>query len=133
MSKQIILAVAVVLSVLAIAACQFSSDGEDGGYDGGDFEGSDLGGGDHGYHYHHDDHHKEEHHEAKPYSFEYKVHDPHTHDIKSQHETSDGHGVKGYYSLVEPDGTLREVHYTADKHKGFNAVVHRSGGHGGHY
>jgi hypothetical protein len=29
--------------------------------------------------------------------------------------------------LVEPDGTTRTVHYTADKHNGFNAHVDRSG------
>lgn len=39
----------------------------------------------------------------------------------------DGDVVKGSYSLVEPDGTIRTVHYTADDHNGFNAVVERSG------
>lgn len=29
--------------------------------------------------------------------------------------------------MAEPDGTLRTVHYTADDHNGFNAVVTRSG------
>lgn len=28
---------------------------------------------------------------------------------------------------MEPDGTVRTVHYTADDHSGFNAVVTRSG------
>lgn len=78
------------------------------------------------------------------YGFEYNVHDPHTGDYKSQHETRDGDVVKGFYKVAEPDGTLREVHYTSDKHNGFNAVVTKSGhahhpavyghGHGhGHY
>jgi len=63
-------------------------------------------------------------HAAKPYRFEYGVKDPHTHDIKSQHEVSDGHGnVKGSYRLVEPDGSTRVVEYTADHEHGFNAVV----------
>ncbi|CAG9560618.1 unnamed protein product [Danaus chrysippus] len=31
------------------------------------------------------------------------------------------------YSLVEADGTTRTVHYTADDHTGFNAIVQRSG------
>jgi len=28
---------------------------------------------------------------------------------------------------VEPDGTVRTVHYTADDHNGFNAIVHKNG------
>lgn len=48
--------------------------------------------------------------------------------------------VKGEYTLLEPDGTIRTVKYHADKHNGFNAEVIRSGhaihpavyGHGGH-
>ncbi|XP_039293350.1 cuticle protein 7 [Nilaparvata lugens] len=72
----------------------------------------------------HHDHHEDYPHEPAHYTFEYKVHDPHTHDVKSQHETRSGDDVKGFYSLVEPDGSIREVHYTADKHNGFNAVVH---------
>ncbi|CAG9858817.1 unnamed protein product [Phyllotreta striolata] len=61
------------------------------------------------------------------YQFEYGVKDPHTGDHKSQHETRDGDVVKGYYTVAEPDGTLRTVHYTADDHNGFNAVVEKSG------
>ena len=29
--------------------------------------------------------------------------------------------------MVQPDGTTRTVHYTADPHNGFNAVVENSG------
>ncbi|GAB0096169.1 cuticle protein 7 [Sergentomyia squamirostris] len=58
------------------------------------------------------------------YAFKYGVNDFHTGDVKSQHETRDGDVVKGQYSLVEPDGSVRTVDYTADKHSGFNAVVH---------
>ncbi|PSN37969.1 hypothetical protein C0J52_10438 [Blattella germanica] len=61
------------------------------------------------------------------YSFKYAVNDYHTGDIKHQHETRDGDVVKGQYSLVEPDGTIRTVDYTADKHSGFNAVVSKTG------
>lgn len=61
------------------------------------------------------------------YSFKYGVHDAHTGDVKSAHESRDGDVVKGSYSLVEPDGSVRTVDYTADKHNGFNAVVTRSG------
>lgn len=35
--------------------------------------------------------------------------------------------ILGSYSVADPDGTLRTVHYTADDHSGFNAVVHKSG------
>ncbi|VVC42282.1 Insect cuticle protein,Chitin-binding type R&R consensus [Cinara cedri] len=63
-------------------------------------------------------------HEPTPYNFQYDVHDPHTQDIKSQYEVSDGHGnVKGSYSLVEPDGSTRVVEYTADHEHGFVAKV----------
>ncbi|XP_055376809.1 cuticle protein 8-like [Condylostylus longicornis] len=61
------------------------------------------------------------------YSFNYGIKDPHTGDIKSQAEERDGDVVKGQYSLVEPDGSVRTVDYTADDHNGFNAVVHKSG------
>ncbi|XP_075971017.1 cuticle protein 7-like [Anticarsia gemmatalis] len=60
------------------------------------------------------------------YDFEYSVSDPHTGDHKSQHESRDGDSVHGYYSFVQPDGTIRMVEYTADDHHGFNAVVHHS-------
>ncbi|CAG9858806.1 unnamed protein product [Phyllotreta striolata] len=61
------------------------------------------------------------------YKFSYGVNDPHTGDHKSQHEERDGDVVKGYYTVADPDGTLRTVHYTADDHNGFNAVVQRDG------
>ncbi|XP_028169680.1 cuticle protein 7-like, partial [Ostrinia furnacalis] len=69
-------------------------------------------------HGHHDYH-------AHPeYSFSYSVKDPHTGDHKQQHESRHGDSVKGEYSLVEPDGNVRSVHYNANDHTGFNAVVH---------
>ncbi|XP_025830566.1 adult-specific cuticular protein ACP-20-like [Agrilus planipennis] len=61
------------------------------------------------------------------YSFNYGVADHKTGDIKHQHETREGDAVKGEYSLHEPDGTIRTVKYTADKHNGFNAHVIREG------
>jgi hypothetical protein len=65
-----------------------------------------------------------------PYSFEYAVNDPHTYDIHSQQESSDGYGnVKGSYSLVEADGSTRVVDYTADSY-GFNADVKKIEGSG---
>lgn len=60
------------------------------------------------------------------YNYNYGVSDAHTGDVKSQHEVRDGDVVKGSYSLVEPDGSVRTVEYTADDHNGFNAVVHKS-------
>ncbi|XP_065158713.1 cuticle protein 19-like [Atheta coriaria] len=61
------------------------------------------------------------------YEFKYGVEDQHTHDQKSQHEERDGDVVKGWYKLEQPDGRTRIVHYTADKHNGFNADVQYSG------
>ncbi|KAJ8955648.1 hypothetical protein NQ314_006866 [Rhamnusium bicolor] len=61
------------------------------------------------------------------YQFNYGVADGHTGDQKTQTEVRDGDVVKGSYSLVEADGTVRTVSYTADDHNGFNAVVTRSG------
>lgn len=52
--------------------------------------------------------------------------DHHTGDIKHQSEVRDGGVVKGQYSLVEPDGSIRTVDYTADDVHGFNAVVTKS-------
>lgn len=46
-----------------------------------------------------------------------------TGDKKSQYEVREGDVVRGQYSLVEPDGSLRIVEYTADPKNGFNAVV----------
>ncbi|XP_046960570.1 cuticle protein 19-like [Vanessa cardui] len=69
--------------------------------------------------------HQEEHAHPK-YDFSYSVADGHTGDNKSQHESRDGDAVHGEYSLVEADGSVRTVQYTADAHNGFNAVVTNS-------
>ncbi|XP_072940706.1 uncharacterized protein [Epargyreus clarus] len=71
--------------------------------------------------------HHEEHYAPAHYAFQYSVEDKHTGDIKAQHETREGDAVHGFYTLHEADGTVRRVDYTADKHSGFNAVVHREG------
>ncbi|XP_065164254.1 cuticle protein 19-like [Atheta coriaria] len=76
-------------------------------------------------------HHEEEHYAPAKYQFKYGVHDTHTHDIKEQEESREGDVVKGHYSLLQPDGRTRIVHYTADKHNGFQAHVEYSG-HAGH-
>ncbi|RZF44069.1 hypothetical protein LSTR_LSTR017527, partial [Laodelphax striatellus] len=62
------------------------------------------------------------------YSFQYAVKDDHTGDVKSQKETRHGDVVKGYYSLVQPDGKKRIVEYSADKKSGFVANVRYEGG-----
>ncbi|XP_054270137.1 larval cuticle protein A2B-like [Macrosteles quadrilineatus] len=59
------------------------------------------------------------------YSYAYDIKDALTGDSKSQHESRDGDVVTGSYSLVEPDGSVRTVDYTADPVNGFNAVVHK--------
>lgn len=61
------------------------------------------------------------------YAYNYGVKDLHTGDAKSQHEVRDGDVVKGEYSLVEPDGSVRIVQYVADDVHGFNAVVKKLG------
>lgn len=61
------------------------------------------------------------------YEFQYSVHDGHTGDIKEQKESRQGYAVQGSYSLVQPDGVLRVVDYTADKDSGFNAIVRYEG------
>lgn len=58
-------------------------------------------------------------------SFSYGVSDPHTGDVKSQHEKRVGDSVVGQYSLLESDGTKRIVDYAANPHTGFNAVVRK--------
>jgi len=60
------------------------------------------------------------------YNYGYSVQDALTGDSKSASESRDGDVVRGQYSLVEPDGSIRTVTYTADDVNGFNAVVDRS-------
>jgi len=59
------------------------------------------------------------------YSYGYSVQDGLTGDAKGHQETRNGDAVQGQYSLVEPDGAIRTVTYTADDLHGFNAVVDR--------
>ncbi|XP_039953024.1 histidine-rich glycoprotein-like [Bactrocera tryoni] len=47
------------------------------------------------------------------------------HHLKEQSEHRKGDKVSEHYELIEADGHKRTVHYTADKHSGFHAVVHR--------
>lgn len=68
--------------------------------------------------------------EPPNYKFEYSVQDPHSGDFKSQYENRDGGTVRGYYTVLDPDGHFREVHYEADPRFGFKAQVKR---HKNHY
>ncbi|XP_018311166.1 cuticular protein 6 [Mycetomoellerius zeteki] len=79
----------------------------------------------HGYKHHTDQDH--DYYSHPKYTFNYGVHDPHTGDVKTQHEVRDGDVVHGSYSVNEPDGSVRIVEYTADDHNGFNAVVKKVG------
>ncbi|XP_075233575.1 cuticle protein 7-like [Lycorma delicatula] len=106
----------MVLAFITIASSQY---GHHGGYGGG--------GGGHGDHGHDVDYHAKAH-----YKFDYSVHDPHSGDVKSQWEHRDGDKVHGGYTVKEPDGSVRHVEYTADKHNGFNAVVKKGKGHHPH-
>ncbi|KPJ01530.1 Cuticle protein 7 [Papilio xuthus] len=63
---------------------------------------------------------------AKPdYHYAYGVDDPHTGNQQNHKEQREGDVVNGEYSLVEPDGSLRIVRYTADPKNGFQATVHK--------
>lgn len=71
--------------------------------------------------------------QVKPlYKYGYWVHDPKTNDMKNHWEHRDGDVVHGSYSLMQPDGHMRVVDYTVDRHNGFNAHVKYiyEGGHG---
>lgn len=58
--------------------------------------------------------------QAKPdYTYAYGVEDPHTGNLQNHKEHRDGDVVQGEYSLVEPDGSIRLVRYTADPKNGF--------------
>ncbi|GBP84960.1 39S ribosomal protein L47, mitochondrial [Eumeta japonica] len=63
---------------------------------------------------------------AKPdYQYAYGVEDPKRGNLQNHKESRDGDVVHGEYSLVEPDGSVRLVRYTADPKNGFQAVVHK--------
>ncbi|KAM3962388.1 cuticular protein RR-2 motif 125 [Aphomia sociella] len=65
--------------------------------------------------------------ENPSYSFSYGVSDSRTGDIKAVWEAKEGDTVKGHYSVVEPDGSMRTVEYSAGPNSGFQAVVSNPG------
>ncbi|EDW68928.1 uncharacterized protein [Drosophila virilis] len=65
---------------------------------------------------------------ARPeYSFAYGIEDGQTRVLQNRKETRNGDEVRGVYSVVDPDGTLRVVKYTADDTNGFQAEVITNG------
>ncbi|XP_046393035.1 cuticle protein 18.6-like [Ischnura elegans] len=58
------------------------------------------------------------------YRYAYRVTDPEHGNYQEKYESRDGEKVHGFYSLVEPDGNIRVVRYTADE-TGFHAHVSR--------
>ncbi|XP_064086329.1 cuticle protein 21-like [Macrobrachium nipponense] len=58
-----------------------------------------------------------------PYQFGYGVHDDYSGNDFGQTETSDGHTVKGSYSVKLPDGRKQIVNYIADHIGGYRAEV----------
>ncbi|XP_017778388.1 PREDICTED: uncharacterized protein LOC108564029 [Nicrophorus vespilloides] len=60
------------------------------------------------------------------YTFSYGVEDFKTGDYKMHNEERNGDSVKGEYSVVDPDGSIRTVSYTVDKEHGYQAVVKQS-------
>ncbi|KAF4517309.1 hypothetical protein B566_EDAN008644 [Ephemera danica] len=58
------------------------------------------------------------------YEYGFQVNDPHTHNYQERQERREKGVVKGFYSLLDADGSLRLVTYTADE-KGFRALVAR--------
>lgn len=76
-------------------------------------------------HHHHHDHHHHHQETQESYSFGYDINDSETGDSKRHYEKLENGVVQGTYSLVDPDGTVRTVDYTADAVHGFNAVVRK--------
>ena len=62
------------------------------------------------------------------FSYSYNVFDEETGDSKAVSQTRDGDKVSGSYSVLDPDGTIRTVTYTADAENGFRATVDRQQG-----
>nr|CAD7446693.1 unnamed protein product [Timema bartmani] len=58
--------------------------------------------------------------------FAYGVEDPATGNSQNRKESRDGDVVKGEYTVLEADGSVRTVTYTADPKNGFQATVHHS-------
>ncbi|XP_017779405.1 PREDICTED: cuticle protein 19-like [Nicrophorus vespilloides] len=61
---------------------------------------------------------------AKPdYSYSYGVKDPSTGNDQQHRQTRLGDAVQGEYKVLQADGSMRVVRYTADAKNGFRATV----------
>lgn len=56
------------------------------------------------------------------YEYSYAVSDQKSGDHKHHEESRDGDRVRGSYSLVEPDGSVRTVEYNADDLHGYGLL-----------
>jgi len=56
------------------------------------------------------------------FEYKYGVSDPLTGDQKTHTETREGDVVRGKYSFVDADGSIRTVSYTADSVNGFQVI-----------
>ncbi|TRY79631.1 hypothetical protein TCAL_14170, partial [Tigriopus californicus] len=61
------------------------------------------------------------------YNYGYAVHDDYSGTNFQANENSDGHGTKGQYSVLLPDGRTQTVTYTADDYTGYLADVKYDG------
>lgn len=57
------------------------------------------------------------------YAYSYGVKDPHTGNHQAHQESRDGNTVSGQYTVLQSDGVIRVVKYTADPVHGFQAIV----------
>ncbi|CAH1999907.1 unnamed protein product [Acanthoscelides obtectus] len=73
----------------------------------------------------HQDDEEEKYSPPNPYAFGFDVQDDHYTNYQNRKEQSDGKKITGSYSVVDSDGFLRTVQYTADPKEGFKAEVTR--------
>jgi len=63
----------------------------------------------------------------KPFAYDYSVNDAPTGNVHSHQSSGDGTGaISGQYQLVQSDGSLRVVDYTADALSGFKVSVKKT-------
>lgn len=58
------------------------------------------------------------------YAYAYGVEDPKNGGAQSHREERDGDKVRGQYSVLENDGSVRTVSYTVDPKNGFQVSRH---------
>ncbi|XP_013177706.1 PREDICTED: uncharacterized protein LOC106125161 [Papilio xuthus] len=65
--------------------------------------------------------------EGRNYAFSYGVADEQTGDVKTVWDAKDGDSIKGHYNVLDADGAVRTVEYTASPGEGFVASVNKDG------